>query len=161
MSASDLGESVLISETGLGRLQLVVRAPGAAFLADEPQSVGGLGSGPTPYDLLSGALGSCTVMTMRLYAEHKGWPVTRLQVKVKHSRASVEARDLFERTICIEGPLDETQRTRLLEIAERCPVHRTLERGSEVRSILSPLDPQDGPSPADGSTHMEHMEEMA
>jgi putative redox protein len=161
MSASDLGESVLVSETGLGRLQLVVLTPNAAFLADEPQSVGGLGSGPTPYDLPSGALGSCTAMTLRLYAERQGWPVGRIQVKVVHRRASVEARDLFERTICIAGPLDETQRTRLLEIAERCPVHRTLERGSEVRTTLSPLDPQDAPSAADGSTHMEHMEQAA
>src|SRR6185369_14375115 len=135
----DLGESVLVSETRLGTLQMVVRSSGYAFLADEPRKVGGLGSGPDPYGMLAGALGACTAMTIRLYADRQGWPLDRVQVSVEHHRASLEARDLFERSIYLEGPLDEAQRTRLLEIAERCPVHKTLDRGSDIRTTLTPL----------------------
>lgn len=154
----DLGESVLVSETRLGRLQMVVRSSGYALLADEPKSVGGLGSGPDPYGLLAGALGACTAMTIRLYAERQGWPLDRVQVTVQHHKASLEARDLFERAIYLEGPLDEDQRTRLLEIAERCPVHKTLDRGSDIRTSLTPLMVQDAP-PAGGGEHMRDMEQ--
>jgi putative redox protein len=133
----DLGETVLISETGLGGLQMVARSPSAAFLIDEPVEAGGLASGPNPYDLMSAALGACTAMTLRLYARRKGMPLTRVQVSVRHHRASLEARDVFERTISLEGPLNEADRGRLLVIAERCPVHRTLDRGSDVRTTLS------------------------
>ena len=154
----DLGESVLVSETGLGRLQMAVRSGGYAFLADEPRSVGGLGSGPDPYGMLAAALGTCTAMTLRLYAERQGWPLERVQVRVQHHRASLEARDLFEREIYLEGPLDEAQRARLVEIAERCPVHKTLDRGSDVRTVLAPVAapvPAGGP----GSEHMRDMEQ--
>jgi putative redox protein len=157
-ASSPLGESVLVAETGLGRLQLVARTTGAAFLIDEPRAVGGLGSGPTPYDLLSAALGACTVMTLRLYAERKGWPLGRVQVSVLHHRASLAARDLFERTITLEGPLDEAQRARLLEIAERCPVHQTLDRGSDVRTTLTAA-PAAEPSASGAPEHMRDMEE--
>ena len=131
-----LGESVLVAETGLGHLQLVARTASTAFLVDEPHSVGGLGSGPNPYDLLSTALGACTAMTLRLYAERKGWNLGRIRVSVLHHRASLQTRDLFERTIHLEGSLDEAQTARLLEIADLCPVHRTLDRGSDVRSVF-------------------------
>ncbi|HEY5409896.1 MAG TPA: OsmC family protein [Caulobacteraceae bacterium] len=154
----DLGESVLVSETRLGRLQMAARGQGWSFLADEPRLVGGLGSGPDPYDLLSSALGACTAMTLRLYADHKGWPLERVQVGVLHHRASLEARDLFERTISLEGQLDDDQRQRLLEIADKCPVHRTLDRGSDIRTVLSPL-PEAPLQPASGSAHMRDMQE--
>src|ERR1700749_77757 len=107
-----LGENVLVAETGVGRLQMGARTASAAFLIDEPTSVGGLGSGPNPYDLLSAALGACTAMTLRLYADRKGWPLAKVQVSVRHHRASLNARDLFERSITIEGPLDEAQKAR-------------------------------------------------
>ena len=156
----DLGESVLVSETRLGRLQMAARGGSWAFLADEPRLVGGLGSGPDPYDLLSSALGACTAMTIRLYADHKGWPLERVQVAVLHHRASLEARDLFERTISLEGTLDEAQRTHLLEIADKCPVHRTLDRGSDIRTVLSPV-PEAALQQGAGAEHMRDMEQAS
>ena len=152
----DLGESVLVSETRLGKLQMVVRSSGYAFLADEPRPVGGMGSGPDPYGMLAGALGACTAMTIRLYADRQAWPLDRVQVNVKHQRASLDARDLFERSIYLEGPLDEAQRTKLLEIAERCPVHKTLDRGSDIRTTLTPVMAQE----ASGGASTEHMRDM-
>lgn len=154
----DLGESVLVSETRLGRLQMVVRSSAYAFLADEPKAVGGLGSGPDPYGMLAGALGACTAMTIRLYADRQAWPLERVQVAVQHHRASLEARDLFERSIYLEGPLDEAQRTKLLEIAERCPVHKTLDRGSDIKTALTPVMADEAPPVAAGE-HMRDMEQ--
>ena len=150
---------MLIAETGLGRLQVVARTATAAFLVDEPHAVGGLGSGPNPYELLSAALGACTAMTLRLYAERKGWPLTRVQVSIKHQRASLEAKDRFERTISIEGPLDDEQRARLLMMAERCPVHRTFERGAEVSTTITPAPMEAEPAAGTASEHMRDMEQ--
>jgi putative redox protein len=156
--SANVGETVLVAETGLGRYQVEVRVGNAAFLADEPVSSGGLGSGPNPYDLLSAALGACNSMTIRLYANRKGWPLQRVQVTVRHSRADLQARDIFEADVTLEGALDEIQRVRLLEIAERCPVHMTLTRGAEVRTVLLPA--QTPPvKPAEGLAHMKCMEE--
>jgi putative redox protein len=153
------GDTVLVAETGLGRLQVVARTATSAFVADEPVSAGGLGSGPNPYELLSAALGSCTALTLRLYAERKGWPVSRVQVSVRHHRPSVDARDLFERTISVEGPLDEAQLAQLLSIAQRCPVHRTLDRGSDVQTTLTPAAMDAEPSEAVPPEHMRDMEQ--
>jgi putative redox protein len=161
MTADEIpaGEEVVVAETGLGLLQVEARTASGALLIDEPVSVGGLGSGPNPYDLMSAALGACTVMTMRLYAERKGWPLTRIRVAVRHHRASLEARDLFDRTISLEGPLDEAQRAQLLAIAERCPVHRTLDRGSDVKTTLTAAAIGAEPSTAVPPEHMRDMEE--
>ena len=157
--APDLSDRLLVAETRLGRLQLVARTQDAAFLIDEPTDVGGLGSGPNPYDLLAAALGACKAMTMRLYADRKGWPLARVQVSVRHARASLEARDRFECTVEMEGPLDDAQRTRLLEIADHCPVHRTLDRGSDVATRLAATDA--APSSISPSAHMVHMEQAS
>ncbi|MEQ9189836.1 MAG: alpha/beta fold hydrolase [Alphaproteobacteria bacterium] len=104
--------------------------------SDEPLSVGGDDSGPTPYDLLLAGLGACTSMTVRMYADRKEWPLQRVSIDLRHERihaedcAECESRDgkvdLIHRRIHIDGDLDEAQRERLLEIADRCPVHRTL-----------------------------------
>ena len=156
-----VGENVLVSETGLGRLQVEARTATASILIDEPLSVGGLGSGPNPYDLMSAALGACTAMTIRLYAERKGLPLTRVQVSVLHHRASLDARDLFERTISVEGPLDDEQRARLLQIAEMCPVHRTLDRGADVMTTISPVRMDSEPTSAVPPEHMRDMQQAS
>lgn len=109
------------------------------ILADEPESVGGNDFGPAPYELVTAGLGACTAMTMQMYARRKKWPLERVEVELHHSKQATKAGekiDVFERKIQIEGELDETQRTRLMEIANRCPVHRTLEAGSKVTTTL-------------------------
>lgn len=129
---------VTVTETGEGAFQVEVLAGGVRFLADEPPEVGGLGSGPTPYDLLAAGLGACTVMTLRLYARGKNLPLDRVSVTIGHSRRrDTQPADLFVRQLHIEGDLTNEQRQRLAEIAARCPVHRTLERGSAVETELS------------------------
>lgn len=150
-------ETVLVAETGLGRYQVEARAGDASLLIDEPVSAGGLGSGPNPYNLLSAALGACTAMTLRLYAQRKGWPLTRAQVSVRHTRVNLQSPDTFRLDIGLEGPLDDAQRTRLLEIAERCPVHLTLARGSAVQATLLPATPQDAPET--GAGHVTTMQQ--
>ena len=149
-------ETILVAETGLGKYQVEARVGDAAILIDEPASVGGLGSGPDPYNLLSAALGACTTMTVRLYADRKGWPLKHVQTAVRHSRASLNARDSYELDIALEGDLDDTQRARLMEIAERCPVHLSLVRGADVQAKL--LDREATPPPPSVShAHMECM----
>src|SRR5471032_1463646 len=120
MTNSD-SETTIIAETGLGKYQVEERVGDADFLIDEPVAFGGLGTGPNPYNLLSAALGACTTMTIRLYANRKGWPLSKVRAAVQHSRADLNARDLFQLDIALEGELDDTQRARLMEIAERCP----------------------------------------
>jgi putative redox protein len=149
-------EGVEVTETGAGKFQAQVRAAGTTFLVDEPLPAGGLGSGPTPYDLIGSALGACTVMTLRLYADRKGWPLRRASVRVLHQRGALEAKDRFAREIVLDGDLTDDQRRRLLEIANRCPVHLTLERGSDVVTVLAetPLPGRLDPEP------MEHLDDM-
>jgi putative redox protein len=148
-------DSVIVEETRVGRYQMEVRAGGASFLVDEPESFGGLGSGPNPYDLLGAALGACTAMTLRLYADRKAWPLERVKVLVNHVRPGLDARDQFNREIRLDGPLDAEQRMRLLEIAKRCPVHGTLERGADVRTTLVEFEP--APAAAEEGQHMRDM----
>jgi len=124
---------VIIEETGQGDFQVEVSAGGARFLADEPVNAGGLGAGPTPYDLLSAALGACTAMTLRLYTRRKGWPVRRIRVGVGHTKAAgQQPPDAFVREISLDGELTLEQRQRLIQIAERCPVHDSLKRGASI-----------------------------
>ena len=130
--ASEQGE-VVVEETGVGNFPVEVRAGATHFLADEPADVGGLGSGPSPYELMSAGLGACTAMTLRMYARHNRWPVQRVCVCVGHSRDQEQPQpDAFMREIVIEGDLNAAQRARLIEIAERCPVHRMLQRGARI-----------------------------
>jgi putative redox protein len=109
---------------------------GKQIIADEPVESGGLNQGPTPYELLLGALGTCTAMTLIMYARRKGWPLEGVRIELTHER--VHAKDCedcedkdayldrFTKVITVGGPLDETQRARLEEISRRCPVHQTL-----------------------------------
>lgn len=153
---SDIAEKVLVQETGAGRYQVRAEAGGIAFFVDEPVALGGLGSGPNPYDLLSAALAACTAMTVRLYADRKSWPLEHVAVRVSHVRAARESLDRFNCELMVEGALDCVQRERLLDIANRCPVHLTLERSAEVHSMLrGPVIAED-----EGSLHGRHMAHM-
>jgi putative redox protein len=144
-------QGVTVAETRRGKLQQEITAGSHRFLADEPVSVGGLGSGPTPYDLLLAALGACTSMTVRLYADRKGIPLERISVRLQHSRlyaadcAECETKegmvDHIDRAISFEGKLDGDIRARLLEIADKCPVHRTLT--SEIKIRTKEINPAD------------------
>ena len=140
--------TVLVRETGAGKFQQEVVSGPHRLLADEPVKVGGLDSGPGPYDLLLAALGACTSMTVRLYAEQKKLPLQRVSVRLTHRKVhekdceDCESKnsklDRVERAITFEGALDEVQRKRLLEIADKCPVHRTLEGGVDIRTMEKP-----------------------
>ena len=121
---------VIARPTGRGRFQAEISVPGGHILADEPVEAGGGGTGPTPYELLSAALAACTAMTLKLYAERKGWTLPPFSVEAAHSRGA--ERDIFTREIVFEGALDSEQEAKLLEIADKCPVHRTLMRGFEI-----------------------------
>jgi putative redox protein len=152
-------EITIVAETGLGKYQVEARVGDAAFLVDEPIEAGGLGSGPNPYNLISAAVGACTTMTIRLYANRKGWPLTRVRTAVRHTRASLQTKDVFDLDIALEGTLDDAQRARLMEIAERCPVHLTLARGSDVRANLMSAREATKMHPIDSRAHLTCMEE--
>ena len=123
-----------------GFLQDIQSGPRHHLLADEPEAYGGTGQGMSPYGFLSAALGACTSMTIRMYARRKGWPLDHVSVEVNHDKVHAqdagtgtdEKADRFTRAVRLEGDLDDEQRARLMEIADRCPVHRTLERRSEI-----------------------------
>ena len=127
---------VIARQTGQGRFETVLTVGDVTIVADEPGDVGGGGAGPTPYELLSAALGACTSMTISLYAARKGWDLPGFRVEVAHKivPASDDApvHDRFDRIIAFDVPLDEERRARLLDVADRCPVHRTLSRESEI-----------------------------
>jgi putative redox protein len=140
---------VVVAETTQGAFLNHVVVGRHRFLADEPESVGGFDAGPSPYDLLAASLGTCTSMTLRIYATRKAIALDRVTVEVTHDKVhatdveractddSAPARlDRFSRAIHLEGELGDDDRTRLLEIADRCPVHRTLEQSSVIETVL-------------------------
>lgn len=141
------GTDVIVSETGRGKYQNLVQAGRHALLADEPAKVGGDDTGPDPYAFVSAGLGACTSITLRMYAERKDWPLVRVSVAVSHRKDHMRdcedcedkaaKVDVFKREIRFEGDLDEVQRTRLLEIADNCPVHKTLEVSSIIETRLN------------------------
>lgn len=128
-------ETITISERPGGKYTNDVRSSRHHFYADEPVDLGGSDLGPTPYELLNAALGSCTSITLRMYADRKKWPVEKISVDVTHAKeihGDGIKRDIFTRIITVEGDLDEAQHARMIEIANKCPVHRTLEAGADV-----------------------------
>ena len=136
--------TVTVTEAGSGTYTQQINAGHHRIVADEPRPIGD-DAGPTPYDLLLAALGACTSMTVRMYADRKGWPLRRVRVTLRHSRihardcadceTSVGFVDQIDRDIELTGDLDDTQRERLLYMADRCPVHQTLT--SEVHITTS------------------------
>lgn len=122
-----------------------IQAGGHAWLADEPVHLGGGDRGPNPYDMLTAALGACTSMTLRMYADRKGWPLETIEVHVEHDRIpappDVVAHggkvDRFRRHITVTGALSAEQRARLGEIANHCPVHHTLSAASLIETQVA------------------------
>ena len=149
-AGEDRHDGVVVAETGAGKFQNTIAAGRHLLLADEPVSVGGLDSGPSPYDYLAAALAACTSMTLRVYAEHKQLALGPLTVNVRHGKLpaehcddcgeAAEGRigqiDRFERMISVEGGVDAVTAGKLIEIAEKCPVHRTLEARSVVATTV-------------------------
>lgn len=135
----------VVTRTGPGGFRTEIQARKHSLVADEPVSVGGGDEGPSPYDLLNAALGACTSMTLQMYAGRKEWPLEEARVHLKHRRVhrkdeeecdeEEDARlDVIDREVELLGALDDEQRARLMEIADRCPVHRTLEAGVRVET---------------------------
>jgi putative redox protein len=145
-SGDPVPEGVTVRETGNGSFQQEIIAGPHRLLADEPTSVGGTDTGPTPYGLLLAGLGACTSMTVRMYADRKKWPLKNVSVFLSHDKVHVadcvdcETRegkvDEIMREIELTGDLDDEQRARLMEISEKCPVHRTLHSEIMVRTRL-------------------------
>jgi uncharacterized OsmC-like protein/alpha-beta hydrolase superfamily lysophospholipase len=141
---------VLVRETRSGQFQQEITTGKHRLLADEPVAAGGLDAGPGPYDLLLAALGACTSMTIRLYADRKQIPLLRTLVRLRHDKiyaadcANCETKegkiDHINREITFEGDLDAATRARLLEIADKCPVHRTLKSEVDIRTVEKPTE---------------------
>jgi len=145
---AEMPRQVVVRETRFSKFQQTVSVGPHRMLADEPVAAGGEDTGPGPYDFLLAGLGACTSMTMRLYADRKSLPLQRVTVTLKHSKIHAEdcaecetksgMLDQIERVIAMEGALDAEQRQKLMEIADKCPVHRTLS--SEIRIVTRPAD---------------------
>ena len=156
--AANAGETTLWRKRAWGAIRSRCASASWLFWRTNRWKSAGLGAGPNPYDLLNAALGACKTMTIRLYANRKAWPLKHVEVAVRHRRAELNARDVFEVDVTLQGDLDESQRARLMEIAERCPVSITLTRGSDVHTVLKPAT-ADLPHPTEGVAHMKCMEE--
>ncbi|RMH69967.1 MAG: OsmC family protein [Bacteroidetes bacterium] len=152
-------DNVVVARIGASGYRTEILANGHALVADEPRSVGGTNTGPTPYDLLVAGLGACTAMTLRMYADRKKWPLDGVTVRLKHEKVHAEdcldengrprKIDRIERVLDVAGALDEPQRQRLVEIANRCPVHRTLE--GDVRVVTRLEDEAGGAEPPESA----------
>jgi putative redox protein len=143
-------DSRVTARTGKKGYSTEISVNGHSLMADEPKGVGGTDLGPTPYDLLAAALGACTTMTLRMYADRKGWPLKGATARLRHKKIHADdcrecetasgKVDHIDRELELTGPLDDDQRRRLLEIADRCPVHRTLHSEIHVTTRLAEAD---------------------
>ena len=132
--------SLTVSENGLGRYQQSIRSGTHRLIADESLSAGGGDAGPAPYDYLLAALGSCTSMTLRMYAERKAIQLSAISVELTHEKIDTESAgkiDHITRRITLTGELSPEQSQRMLEIANKCPVYRTLSGSIRIDSQLS------------------------
>jgi putative redox protein len=148
LQASVSPGTVVVASTGAGPFEQVLLDGRHVLQADEPIASGGGDSGPGPYELLLMALGSCSSMTVHLYAARRKWPLEQVVVTLKHAKVYAEdcadcekptaKIDRIDKTLEFIGPLDEAQRSRLVEIAGQCPVHRTLTSKIDIRTVLAP-----------------------
>ena len=144
LQALTLGGTVVVSSTGSGAFEQMLLNGRHTLLADEPKAVGGNDVGPGPYEFLLMSLGSCTSMTLQMYASRKKWPLAQVVVRLRHSKVYAEdcenceqptaKIDRIDREIEVIGALDAEQRSRLLEIANQCPVHRTLSSRIDIKT---------------------------
>lgn len=129
-------------ESADGTYAQLIKARVHEWAAGEPANVGGTDSGPTPYELLLSALGACTSITLEMYAARKGWPLDKVHVTLEHSKEERVGEndgkpvDMIDRIVKLEGALDDDQRAKLIEIAEKCPVHRTLTNQININTLL-------------------------
>lgn len=145
MTEGQVSGTVLVRETHAGKFQQEILTGPHRLLADEPEKLGGLDSGPGPYDFLLAGLGACTSMTIRLYADFKKIPLKDVSVRLSHGKihvkdcetcdTKVSTVDHIERIVTLEGDLDDEQRKRLMEIADKCPVHKTLESKIDIHTV--------------------------
>jgi putative redox protein len=147
-AAAGKNDRAVTARTGAAGFRTEVSVRGHRFIADEPVSFGGTDEGPTPYDYLAASLASCTAMTVRMYADRRGWPLEDVTVRLSHGR--VHEKDCescatqavgiprFERSIELSGPLTDEQRAGLLRVADRCPVKQTLAAGIHVVPVEAP-----------------------
>jgi putative redox protein len=136
-----MSHTVIVRENGLGRYQQdITVGERHRLVADEPVAVGGGDVGPAPFDFLLAGLGACTAMTVRMYAERKEWPLKQVSVSLRMDKVEDESgqkMDRIDQVVTLEGDFSPEQRQRLLEIAEKCPTHRILEKPLRIDSRLS------------------------
>ena len=134
-----MSSTVIVKENKQGRYQQDILSGKHHLIADEPSHMGGDDAGPAPFDFLLSGLGACTSMTLRMYAERKGLDLRQVIVELAHHKVEIDgqSRDCIERRITLEGELTPEQRQRMLEIANKCPVHRALSQSFQLDCILA------------------------
>lgn len=136
-SLSDHPEQGLVRARIGTDLAVMIEAGRHTLRADEPSTVGGGDSGPDPFGLLLASLAACVLMTLRMYASRKGWPMEAAEVVLTPTRQPARPLESVRIELLLTGPLDAEQRARLLEVASRCPVHRTLEHGARIETVFA------------------------